>query len=119
MILCDTHWDELEMELRERGLGRFMPCGNDFVTEAEFEEYMRTPCFKPVFGAVQAIFRNSAGFIASIGDGTPNEDDCVICWMIKHCTCGGKDDCNFRAIVAFAANGQLAVAREQGLVASA
>jgi hypothetical protein len=118
--ICEEHWNKLRAAIELRGLSRFVAGGaqkavNLLASSASFGD-----TFDPLMAANFAIWNNA---LEAFGLNMMVEDaPCPLCLMDKHAAECTEPDCKKNSgldWIEFAADGQLEVARQKGLLPEA
>src|SRR5208337_525496 len=117
MKICQEHWDGLKEAIEARGLGHLVAGSGAKAAPIVTDELEGSDAYDPLIAANFAIWNNA---LEAFGMSMMYEDaPCPLCLMDKHaaeCNDPGCAKNSGMDWIGFAADGQLEVARNKGLV---
>lgn len=121
MKICDAHWTELRKAIDDRGLTRFIAKDGEIAAKNMSAQIQGTDTeenFDPLMSAVFAIWGNS---LEAFGLDIMKQDaPCPLCVLDKHVKECTDEGCTMKQSgsdwIRFAADGQMDVATELGLL---
>lgn len=120
MKICDSHWQQLRQAITDRGLAGFISKDGEHATEnmvAQLQGTNTKENYDPLMSATFAIWGNA---LEAFGVEIVHEDaPCPLCVLDKHAAECTDVNCNKQTgtdWIGFAADGQVEVATEMGLL---